>query len=308
MSNREKVEENRIIREIKENKKKGARRARKRNLKLAVICACFSIVVILGAAYIIVHSISDKESLRDAGIAAFNEGNYSEAINNLESSLEEAQWFSKKMDQDTRLYLAAAYMRNSQYDSAAKIYEYLREHNTSIISSDMLNYYLNLSTALRETTSGNINPTYLDNLIKEYDRGNTSVGLIIGTCYMKEEKYDEMLKYYNGYIDEYGINTYIAYQMSTYYLGIDDTEAARSYVNQGLNASDDLYIDKVMYNDAVLYERALDYETAFNKISELHNNYPDDNVYKREYDFLYSRLNIDPAPVHTKGDADEVTY
>ena len=90
MADRETVEKNKIKKNIRDTKAQGRKAKRKRNLKLAIFCTIFSIIVILGSAYVIVHCISNKESLRDAGIAAFKEGNYSEAISDFDASLNEA--------------------------------------------------------------------------------------------------------------------------------------------------------------------------------------------------------------------------
>ena len=299
------IEEKRVRKNVRAKKRRDQEIKRKRNLKLAIFCSIFSIIVILGAAYIIVHCISNKESLRDAGIAAFNEGGYTEAISDFESSIAEKQWFSKKMDQDTRLYLAACYMRIDDYEKALEIYKNVRDNSPSVISKDELERHMNLATALNEVKGGNVNELYINSLKDEYDRGNTSVALYLGTCYEIQGDYENMVKYYDIYSDAYGINTYIAYQESSYYLSQNDNETAQSIVNKGMNASDDLYMDLVLYNDIVLTERQLDYSGALEKATALIEKYPNNETYKKEYDFLYSRVNIDPNPVHTEGDADE---
>ena len=48
-------------------------------------------------------------------------------------------------------------------------------------------------------------------------------------------------------------------------------------------------------------------EFATRKAESLVNKYPNEESYQKEYDFLYSRVNIDSNAVHTEGDAD-VTY
>lgn len=307
MADRETIEKNKIKKNIRDTKAQGRKAKRKRNLKLAILCTIFSIIVILGAAYVIIHCISNKENLRDAGIAAFNEGNYAEAISDFDASLSETQWFSAKMDDDTRLYLAASYMRSDKYDDALTIYKELEEKKTSVIDKESLKTYISLANALSACKEQNINETYIGYLQKEYDRGNTSMALFLGACYQMQGKYEEMETYYNAYKEKYGINTYIAYQLSTYYLNEEKLDLASSMVSQGLNASDDLYMDKVLYNDVIISEKNHDYENALSKITSLKDKYPNDEVYKREYDFLYSRINMNTEPVHTEGDAEE-TY
>ena len=298
------IEEKRVRKNVRAKNRRDQEIKRKRNLKLAVFCTIFSIIVILGAAYIIVHCISNKENLRDAGIAAFNEGGYTEAISDFESSLAEQQWFSSKMDQDTRLYLAACYMRIDDYEKANEIYKEVRDNKPTVMKKDELDKHMNLAIALNEVKSGSVNEIYINSLKEEYDKGNTSVSLYLGTCYEILGDYENMIKYYDIYTDAYGMNTYIAYQESSYYLSQNDNETAQSIVNMGINATDDLYIDLVLYNDIILTERQLDYAGALEKATALIEKYPNNETYKREYDFLNSRVNIDPNPVHTEGDAD----
>ncbi len=295
---RDLIEEKRVRKGVRAKNRRDLEIKRKRNLKLAIFCSIFSIIVIIGAAYIIVHCISNKESLRDAGIAAFNEGGYTEAISDFESSLAEKQWFSKKMDEDTRLYLAACYMRIDDYEKAFEVYKNIRDNRPSVIKKEDLERYMDLATALNEVKKGSVNEIYINNLKTEYERGNTSVSLYLGTCYEIQGDYENMINYYDIYSDTYGMNTYIAYQESSYYLSVGNDEMAQSIVNKGLNASDDLYMDLVLYNDIVLTERQLDYAGALSKAEALTNNYPNNETYKKEYDFLYSRVNVDSNPVH----------
>ena len=302
---RDKVEEKRIKKSIQDRKEREKQIKKKRNLRLALLCSFFSIIVILGAAFIIIHSISDKEELRDNGIAAFNEGKYDEAISDFTASLEQDQWFSNKMDDDTRLYLAAAYMRTDSYEEASLVYQKLKERNFSSISNDTLDEMISLANALNDTKTGNISENNYNKLIDEYNRGNKSIALYLGSYYEQKQDYENMETYYKDYISNFGVNTYIAYQLSTYYLAKDDLDSAIDMVNKGLESYEDLYKDMVLYNDIVISERQHDYETALSKAEKLINNYPNNETYKKEYDFLYSRVNINTEPVHTEGD--EVT-
>ena len=79
MPDRETIEENRILRKQKEKKEERKKERRKRYLKLGIICAVYSIVLLLGSAYVVLHLISDKKSLRQSGIDAYNNGFYVEA-------------------------------------------------------------------------------------------------------------------------------------------------------------------------------------------------------------------------------------
>ena len=307
MSNREIIEENRIKNDIKTTKEKQRQAHKSRNLRLAVMCAVFSIIVIIGTAFIVVHSISDKESLREQGIEAFNAGQFNEAIDLFTESLDRKQWFSVKMDSDTKLYLAAAYMRSGDYFSAYNIYlEFASSSfSTTKYPSDRLEDDLRLSKALGDVQSGDISDDTIASVQAELERGNKSANLFLGVCYQQKGQYDKMLDAFSEYVNDYGMNTYVAYQMSSYYIEKGDFDTAVTYINKGLSSGDKLYTDKLMYNDIVLSESKYDYESALQKAEKLIKEYPENETYQKEYTFLYSRINMDPNPVHSETDSEE---
>ena len=297
-------DENRIGSDVKANKEMQRKARKNRNLKLAILCAVFSIIVILGTAYIVVHSISDKEKLREQGIAAFKSGNYNEAINLFKESFDRQQWFSEKMDADTEMYLAASYMRSGDYSAAYDIYlKYAsKATNPTSLSKDKINDYVALSNALASMQDGAIYDSTIDNLEKELETGNKSADLFLGICYQNQGDYDKMLKAFNAYTDEYGMNSYVAYQLSSYYIEKGDFEKAAAMVNTGKTTKDMLYMDKIMFNDIVISEADYDYESALSKAEALIKEYPENETYQKEYDFLYSRINMDTEPVNSGSD------
>ena len=307
MAEREVIEQNRIEREVKESNARGRENRKKRNLKLTIICSILTVLVLLGTGFFAKNCISDKKDLRDQGIEAFNSGNYEEAIKLFQDSINQQQWFSEKMDADTDLYLAASYIRIGEYISAGDIYKkylYAGDGKTSIGSAD-LDTLNNLAQALEYTRSGDVNESSIANIKSEYDRGNKSMAIYLGACYQQMGDYDNMVKYFNEYADEYGMNTYISMQLSSYYIDKDDLETAITIINKGLSAGDDLYKDRVMYNSIVLSEKKLDYETALEKATDLVEEYPNNETYQKEYDFLYSRINVNADPVYKKKDDQE---
>ncbi len=302
---RERIEEERIRREIQQKRAKSRAKKRKRAIRLAIICTVFTIVVILGTAFMVLHLLSDKEALREAGIAAFQEGNYEEAEKDFIASLGEKQWFTDKMDDDTRLYLAGCYMHTGEYIKARDQYSTLYSNGTKIMDENKLKGYISFANALDTAGNGHMDDTTINTLNTEIENGNTSVSIILGGYYQSQKDYDKMISYYDTYVKDFGINTYIAYQMSSYYIMNNDYEAASDYISRGLSAEDDLYMDKLLFNEAVLLEKNIDYQGAFDKISALCEKYPDNETFRREYDYLYSRLNIDTEPVNGDGESSD---
>ena len=118
MSDRDLIEEQRIEKSYKAAKEQQNQAKRKRNLKLAIICVIFSVIVIFGVMLVVLNSISDKEE------------------------------FSQEMDQDTRLYLAAAYIRMEKYKEALSVYNEIRE-NPGGNSIEKLDSYISVTKSLQ---------------------------------------------------------------------------------------------------------------------------------------------------------------
>ena len=307
MPDRETIENRRLQRELRAKRARAREARRRRNIRVFFLCTIFSIVVIISSIVVIAHSISDKKEHRDKGIKAFNESSYEEALKEFNISINTEQWFSSKMDYDTELYIAACYMRQGEYAEASKQYKKLTDEYSSSKTSldrDTIMGMMFLADALEQANTGDISDATISQLKKEYEAGNVSMSIFLGTSYQQMGNYEEMVNYYNVYADKFGINTYIAYQLSAYYLDIGDIETATDYVNKGMNAEDDLYLDMLQFNDIIITEKNHDYVGALNKARALTEAYPDNETYKREYDFLDSRVNIDTTPVHTESDAD----
>ncbi|MCR5104109.1 MAG: tetratricopeptide repeat protein [Eubacterium sp.] len=302
MSDKQSVENSKIIKDVSEKRKKNAIVKKKRLLHVLIIGAFFSLIIIFTTIFLVLNSISDKEELREKGIDSYKSGEFDSAIKCFNESINEKQFFSDKMDADTEMYLAACYVRTGQYQPAIDIYNrYISQtfQKTSMTSAD-LEDACNVAKALSFVESGNADTLTINSLKSEYDKGNRSVGIYLGTCYQLNEDYDNMVSYYTGYANDFGMNTYIAYQLSSYYLDKNDLDSAITVINQGLSAGDDLYKDKVLFNSVVLSEKKLEYENALDKATELINEYPNNEIYQNEYNFLYTRVNIDTVPVHTE--------
>ena len=307
MADREKIESNRIQRNISQKSIQWREKRRKRSMQLGFLCGIFTILVVVLTGYIVKNCVSDKKSFRKQGIEAFNSGNYEKAIDLFIASMNEQQWFTQAMDADTDLYLAATYIRAGRFKDASDIYiKYVGKGvpGSSISEAD-IDSFLNLSHALEETKTGTFKETTIQGLQDEYDRGNMSMALYLGAYYQKNADYENMIKCFQDYSNKFGMNTYIAMQLSSYYIKIGDLENAITVINKGLSAGDDIFRDRVMFNSIVLSEQKLDYESALEKAAELIEAYPNNETYQKEYDFLYSRINKNTEPVHNLKDEDK---
>lgn len=277
-----------------ERKKIEKRKRRKKNLITGTV---FTVVVAGIMCFILLHMSSDKEELREQGIAAYQSGSYSEAVGFFLDSLEEEQWFTEDMDLDTRLYLGNSYMQMNDYTDANSVYVEVRSLNDGQYDEAYIDSLVGVSSAMVEVERGNYE-TAAAYLSDEVNKGNTALNLYLGACYGKQGDYETMMQCFQNYLAAYPLNTYLAYQISTYYLNSGDYESAKSYLDNGAACNDDVYREMLLYNEIVYYEKILDYQTAYNKAEAFVSSYPENEAGQTEYDFLNTRININPEPVH----------
>ena len=279
---------------------------RYRQRKLLFFYTVFTLVILTIICIFIIFSTSDKKKYRNAGVEAFKTGKYEEAIKNFDKALSEKQWFAEKLNLDSKYYKAASYMRLNRYSDAYAIYQELEKNDNKYLNKDALNGLLDLSKTLMDTTDERFGYTDadVDKLQKFAESGNTKMYLYLASIYEKNNDLDKMKEAVEAYIEKEKPTTYTSYLLSSYYLEKDDIDSARKCIETGLSCRDNLYVDLLRFNEAVCYEKEKDYETAFAKISELHNQYPDNKEFLKEYNILLSRVKPDTQFVHTSSDAD----
>ncbi len=282
----------------RKKKRKMSKKKRKRLRQLAVMMTFVTAAVLVLSLIIVINCISDKEDIRDKGIAEYNKGNYEQAISLFNDSLAEHQWFSRNMDLDTKLYIANSYMELKQYDKARDLYKELRDETSFYLDKDYLDTMIPLASALYSFTTEKDYSKALPELEEAVAAGHDQLNMYIGVCYAELGNSDKMLECFNKYTDKYGMNTFIAYELSAYYLSINDLTSAESYIEKGMGCEDDEYKYLLKYNRAVLMEINKDYQSAFDIVSQLRTDYPDNEDIEKEYDFLYTRVNIDKEPVN----------
>ena len=269
-------------------------RRKKTQNTLATVGKIFvaTLVIFIILAYILFNIVSDKKKNRDKGIKAFNKGDYEEAIDYFSKSIEAKQWFSTAMDMDTYFYLGDTYMRIGDYENAKQTYHLIQAFGSEK-DKEKAQPYLHISDAMDEVDAGNYDMA-VEKLKVEVDNGDTDAALYLGSCYYMMGENKKMLESYELYLKDNPLDSYLAYQISTYYLDNDNLELAKAYIDSGLNA-DTAYADRLRFNNVIYAEKQHDFDTAFQLISELKDQFPDVEEYQREYDFLYTRVNVDPT-------------
>jgi len=297
----EKVERVPVTKATKVYKESKEKRKR-RNIFLGIFYVLITLACAFAILFFLKNTRSMKEKYREQGIEAYKNGKYDEAIQLFHDSINEKQWFSENMDVDTSLYVAACHIQKKEYDSAIGIYESLISSGKGSINRDEVIRLKYLAEALLDVSSGNLTEDNIEALRIAAESGDTGMYLYVAAYYGAQKDSESMVSYIEKYLEANPLNTYCAYELSNYYLNQGNLDKAKILIDQGLSAGDDFYLDHVQFNLAVYYEKMGDMENALEIVTELHNKYPENTEYKSEYDFLYTRLNVDPEPVHKEED------
>lgn len=277
---------------------------KERKKKLALIIVLTTLAILIFTAVFVALLLSDKEKLRKEGIKEYKAGHYEEAIKLFKESLAENQLFSEKMDLDTRMYLGTAQLKLHQYNEAEKTFIRVHKDNDGTLDDNKIDTFLGIAQSMKGY--GDYQPeTIIPDLQRAVDGGNYSALIYLASCYYATGDNEEMIKAYEEAITHLGMSTYIAYQLSSYYLRVDDLDTAIAYINDGLNCDDDMFTDKLLYNQVVYYEKTLDYNKAFELMNELYKSDESNEEFRAEYDYLYTRVNINPNPVHVIEEEEE---
>ncbi|MBQ9764637.1 MAG: tetratricopeptide repeat protein [Lachnospiraceae bacterium] len=94
---------------------------------------------------------------------------------------------------------------------------------------------------------------------------------------------------YKKYLNYDNTNGYVYNHMGIISMDEGDYAGALSYFQTGILTKDTKCLRELMWNEIVCYERLGDFETALAKITDYIASYPDDDIAKREYEFLKTR-------------------
>lgn len=258
---------------------------RKINYKLIFALVILACVAVLLISYAISAIVSQKDELYDQGVKYYKSGSYQEAIDSFDNALAENQLFSKKKDQNIKLYLADAYLKSAQYTEAANTYnELIQDSFTGSNVKDLKE----LATALSDFSQGNYGGA-LDVLLKQAET-YPELYMYIGTCYAVTDESDKMFESYEKYVQTFGFNSYVYAMYGSYYLNNGDMESAIAYITNGLDSGDKIYRKELLMLEITYYEKNEDYDKAYEIAGQLVSEYPDYEKGQKEYTFLSTRV------------------
>ncbi len=297
MSRKKDWEEEDLTPEIMARREKQERIREIRKILLLII---FTVLVLAFMIVVWIGFHSDKQKLRKRGISAYKSGRYEEAVRLFDEALDEKQWGSGDLDRDCRLYKAAALFHIEKYSEAERTYKEIIRGPHDEKDEIWLQSMVRLSAAMAALDVDNPDLSVLVPTLSEaVAAGEDELGLYLGAAYQAAGDKENMYQAYAAYAEKYGMTTYIAYQLSTYDLETGNLEQAEKDIQSGFDSGDQVYASMLLYNEVVLMEKRDpdNKEAALEKMKELLDMFPDNETFKKEYDFLYNRLNTDPTPV-----------
>lgn len=160
-------------------------------------------------------------------------------------------------------YLRAAMDTNAEQMTAydkGRMYYYLEEYQSA---------YLALETAK--------------------DQGGAEASLYLGKSYEATGDYNYAASVYNNYLAKDTSDARIYNQLGLCEMARGDYYAALSAFQAGMQIEDNDMMQSLLFNEAVTYEYLHDYRQAAVLMESYLRTYPDDQVAKREYEFLSTR-------------------
>lgn len=280
-----------------ESKKRIIRR--KINRKISLISnIIFFVAVIITLVVGGLHLFTKKKEYRALALEQYNSENYNDAIQNFDKALKCNQWFSDSVNVDICLYKAEAYIRTEQYQEAYDTYNLiLKKYSTKYYNEEDIKFMINLSDALIQYAAGN----YITSVVTfcdAVDKGYYRASIFAAICYNHLNEYDNMIKYYDIYKQYYGANTCLYYQYASYYSKNKDYEKALTFINDGLCASDTVYIDELKYLQILCYTELQNFDEAYKYAKEFVELYPNDDRGRELFNYVDSRVNKKTKPIN----------
>lgn len=121
------------------------------------------------------------------------------------------------------------------------------------------------------------------------DQGGAEASLYLGKSYEATGDYNYAASVYNNYLAKDTSDARIYNQLGLCEMARGDYRAALSAFQSGMQIEGNEMMQSLLFNEAVVYEYLHDYRQAAVLMESYLKTYPDDQVARREYDFLSTR-------------------
>lgn len=231
-----------------------------------------------------------KYSMYSKGYSLYKKEDYEGAVSLLKESLKPRLPMLESFDNNVRLYLADCYVNIGEYGRACSEYEHFK--NWSEVSDEEVDYLLNVVYGLQLYDWKDYRGA-LPILLDAYEKGYSDLVLYVGSCYGQTGDLENMQIYYNIFLKDNPMNSFMYAQYAAIALDENRLEDALSYIQQGMQLEDQSNLRELLFDEIVYYEKLKDYNTAFSKAKAFVETYPNDLDGKDEYDLLFTRKTSD---------------
>jgi tetratricopeptide (TPR) repeat protein len=294
-NNKKNNRKSKVVRSRGTKKHRSTPAYRKLVIRYKVISAVFIVaMLLLGIPNIFTH----KQEYRSQGIELYTQGNFEEAVSELQKALDEKQWFSENVDVDVMLYQASAYIHMDDYTSAKAVYEkLLSDYPDRYYDRDEISYLSGLCDTLTAYKAGKYSDS-LDALKEACDRGYTELSLYTAVCCESIQKYDDMKYYLDLYTQTNQADAYVYSRYADMYIATGDYDSAVTSVESALALNDSEYMQELYYRQIQCYEVLGDYTKAYELSENYVSMYPSDEKGIKLNEFLVTRAYPDTEVIN----------
>ena len=272
------------IYEIPEYRPARKKRKKKKVTLQNVVKLFVTIVILLVITYGV--SIGVKYSMFSKGLTLYQKEDYEGAIDLLEEALKPRLPFLEEFDNNVRLYLADCYVNIGAYGDAC--YEYSQVKLWAEDEVEGLDYLQDVAYGLQLYDWKDYRSA-LPILLQAYEDGYSDLVLYVGSCYGQTGDLENMQLYYDVFLQENEMNSFMYAQYAAIALDEGRMEEALAYIEKGKQLEDQSNIKELLFDEIVYYEKLKDYNAAYAKAKAFVEAYPQDVDGKNEYDLLYTR-------------------
>mgnify|MGYP002675146623 CR=1 FL=1 len=273
------------IYEIPNYQRKPVAKKRKKVTLKNILRLFFGVIIALVLFYCVVFGI--KFSMRGKAISLYENEDYKGAIDLFEEALKPNLPLLERFDNDVRFYLADCYVHEGQYGYACIEYNKILVWN-DYKEIDGLKDLQKLAYGLQLYDRKEYREA-LPILLEAYESGYSELVLYVGSCYGQIGDAENMQLYYNVFLRNNEMNSFMYAQYAAIALDQNKLDEAYDYIQKGMQLEEQSSIKELKFDEIVYYEKLNDFNTAFEKASAFVEEYPGDKDGKNEYDLLYTR-------------------
>lgn len=187
-------------------------------------------------------------------------------------------------------------MDGKNFDRLIQIYEVLHSHGYKETGQTYLRAAMDAAGEQMSAYDKGRMYYYLEEYQSAYlaletakDQGGADASLYLGRSYEATGDYNYAASVYNNYLSKDTSDARIYNQLGLCEMARGDYHAALSAFQSGMQIEDNEMMQSLLFNEAVTYEYLHDYRQAAVLMESYLKTYPDDQVARREYEFLSTR-------------------